>query len=96
MTGPEIIQILHKEMPLLRSQFGVDEIGLFGSYVRNEASANSDVDLLVKLNRPSFLKLAGLLNHLESILQKKVDITSKHAHLSSRFLKRIEKEIMYA
>jgi predicted nucleotidyltransferase len=54
------------------------------------------VDILVKLKKPEFLKLAGLLNHVENILKKKVDITTRHSRLSPRFLNRIEKEIRYA
>ena len=83
-------------MPLLRSKYGVDEIGLFGSYARNEATDGSDVDILVKLQQPNFIKLAGLLNHLENLLKAKVDIITKHSRLSPRFLSRIEKEIVYA
>ncbi len=96
MTSVEIIQKLKEELPFLRSRFGVDEIGLFGSYVRNEAEVDSDVDILVKLKQPSYLKLAGLLTYLENLLSKKVDITTKHTQLSPRFLNRIEKEIIYA
>ena len=96
MTSTDIIQKLKDEMPLLRSRYGVDEIGLFGSYVRNQAIPGSDVDILVKFSQPSFLKLAGLLNYLENLFKSKVDITTKHSRLSPRFLKRIEKEIVYA
>lgn len=77
-------------------RYGVEEIGLFGSYARNETRPESDLDFLVKLNEPSFYKLAGLLNYLESIFQLKVDITTKHKFLSERFLKSIENEIIYA
>ena len=83
-------------MSAMNKRFGVIEIGLFGSYVRNEAGENSDVDLLVKLREPDFLKLAGLLNYIEKLLQKRIDITTKHPALSQRFLKKIEKEIIYA
>lgn len=96
MTSAEILQKLKHEMPLLRSKYGVDEIGLFGSYARNEATDSSDVDILVKLQQPNFIKLAGLLNHLENLLKTKVDIITKHSRLSPRFLNRIEKEIVYA
>ena len=48
MSSTELIKKLDEAMPRLRSQFGVDEIGLFGSQVRNEAKENSDIDVLVK------------------------------------------------
>jgi len=96
MSSTELIKKLDEAMPRLRSQFGVDEIGLFGSQVRNDAKENSDIDVLVKLNEPSFIKLAALLNYLEMLFGKKVDITTKHKNLSPRFLKQIENEIIYA
>ena len=96
MKSQEIINQLRGEMPLMRTRFGVEEIGLFGSYARNDMKANSDLDFLVKLQEPSFLKLAGLLNFLENKFNSKVDITTKHQHLSERFLKAIENEIIYA
>lgn len=83
-------------MPIMKSRFGVEEIGLFGSYARNDTKADSDLDFLVKLYEPSFFKLAGLLNYLENLFHSKVDITTKHKYLSTRFLKAIESEIIYA
>jgi predicted nucleotidyltransferase len=96
MKTQEIISALRTEMPNLKNHFGVEEIGLFGSSARDEATAGSDIDLLVKLQQPSYLKLAGLLNYLERLLHSKVDITTKHNHLSPRFLKSIERDIVYA
>jgi predicted nucleotidyltransferase len=96
VKSQDIITTLRSEMPKLKRDFGVEEIGLFGSAARNEANAASDVDVLVKLENPSFIKLAGLLNYLENLLHTKVDITTKHKHLSPRFLKSIERDIVYA
>lgn len=96
MTSKEVIARLRLEMPVLKTQYGVEEIGVFGSYARNEVTENSDLDLLVKLEYPTFLKLAGLLNYLERLFSTRVDITTKHKHLSPRFLQAIEKEIIYA
>ena len=96
MEQQEIIALLRAEMPKLKTEFGVEEIGLFGSSARNEANTASDIDVLVTLAQPSFVKLAGLLNYLENLLHTKVDITTKHKHLSSRFLKSIERDIVYA
>ena len=96
MKSKQIIDQLRAEMLFMRTRFGVEEIGLFGSYARNDMKAGSDLDFLVKLQEPSFLKLAGLLNFLEKLFNSKVDITTKHPHLSTRFLKAIENEIIYA
>lgn len=96
MSSKEIIEQLRAEMPVLKTRYGVEEIGVFGSYARNDIKESSDLDLLVKLGKPTFLNLAGLLNYLEKMFHIRVDITTKHKHLSPRFLQAIEKEIIYA
>jgi len=45
----KIIQ-LHKED--LRKEYGVKEIGIFGSYVKGEQIDISDVDILIELEKP--------------------------------------------
>jgi len=45
----KIIQ-LHKEE--IRKEYGVKEIGIFGSYIKGEQNDNSDVDILVELEKP--------------------------------------------
>jgi len=96
MKNPVIIDRLRLEKNYLSSKFGVEEIGVFGSYARGEETADSDVDILIKFKKPSFDALMGAYLYLEKILNKKIDLVTKHRHLSSRFLKIIEKEIIYA
>lgn len=91
-----IIDILKKEKINLQNKFGVEEIALFGSYARGEETKDSDIDILIKFNRPSFDALMEVYLFLEKKLNKKIDITCKHKHLSSRFLSTIEKDIIYA
>jgi predicted nucleotidyltransferase len=96
MTGNEIVQKLRELMPELKNHYGVERIGLFGSFARNDVTEKSDIDILVKLEDPSFLKLARLLNFLEDTFHKKVDITTQHKYLSPRFVKIIERDLIYA
>lgn len=54
------------------------EIGVFGSYARGEQEENSDIDLLVDVNRPmGFIKYMRLENFLSQILETKVDLVIK-------------------
>lgn len=50
MPKDAILQILvaHKQQLIA---FGVNKIGLFGSYLRNEATEQSDIDLLVDIQK---------------------------------------------
>lgn len=51
---------------------------VFGSYSRDEADENSDIDILVELDhsKPIGMKFFSYKDELEQILQKKVDLVS--------------------
>ena len=75
-------------------QFGVKQIGLFGSYVNGTAHATSDIDLLVELERSTFHDYMGLVLCLEDLFEKKVDlVTAKSVKPRLKFY--IEKEVEY-
>jgi Predicted nucleotidyltransferases len=58
----------------LTKQFGVKSLLLFGSVARGEATATSDVDLLVEFNRPvGYFGLFALQDSLEKLLGCSVD-----------------------
>lgn len=57
---------------------GVMHLSLFGSVARDEATTNSDVDLMAEFDgrrRLSLLDMVGLENRLSDLLQVKVDLT---------------------
>ncbi len=66
---------------------------LFGSYSRNEADENSDVDILVELDhtRPIGMQFFSYAEGLQNILKKKVDIVS-HEGISKYIKPFIDKE----
>jgi hypothetical protein len=53
------IEPLKDRKPMLKGQYGVDSLGIFGSYVREEQK-KSDVDILIDLSRP--ISLFGLID----------------------------------
>jgi uncharacterized protein len=96
-TWTEIEQRLRAEKPYLARKYGVSEIGIFGSYVRNEQRPDSDVDILIELERPPRISLIGLVeleHHLSKVLGAKVDIALKR-NLRKRIGKRILNEVVY-
>ncbi len=60
---------------------GVARLSLFGSVARNEARADSDVDLLVQFapGQKSFGRFMALSDLLESLLQRKVELVTTEA-----------------
>ena len=70
--------ILHEQTPMLREQFSVATLEVFGSYVRHEEKTTSDLDILVTFKKaPSILKFIRLENHLSDVLGIKVDLVLK-------------------
>jgi predicted nucleotidyltransferase len=70
----DIQQIQEKIVPILK-RAGVLRSFIFGSVARGEATAESDVDILVELpKQASLLDLVGLKQDLEKALDKKVDV----------------------
>lgn len=68
--------MLEREKESIRS-FGVSELGIFGSFARNEQKVTSDVDVLVELQRETFRDYMGLLGFLERLFGRKVDLVMK-------------------
>ena len=78
-------------------KFGVCRIGLFGSYVKESAGENSDVDLLVdfKSEKKTLKNLVELGEYLETLFSKKVDIVTPQG-LSKYIGPYVLKEVKYA
>ena len=75
-TQSEIFDLLKRERDSIRL-FGVRELGIFGSFARNEQKRDSDVDVLVDLKRETFRDYMGLLSFLENLFGRKVDLVMK-------------------
>jgi predicted nucleotidyltransferase len=79
----------------LRDRFKVEEIGIFGSYVRKEQKKKSDLDVLVSFSETiDLFKFVELENYLSDILGVKVDLVMKDA-LKPRLKERILSEAVY-
>ena len=87
--------IIQKHKKELEEKFGLRKIGIFGSYVRGDQVQDSDIDILVEIERPmGFIKFIKLENHLSQILDSKVDIVTKKA-LKPYIGRRILQEVHY-
>jgi uncharacterized protein len=91
----EIKQWLVQHKLILQELYKVKELGIFGSYVRQEQTETSDVDVLVEFyETPSLLKFVNLENYLSDNLGVKVDLVHK-AGLKPRIGERILAEVIY-
>ncbi len=96
LSHEDILRLLKVEKEFLRNEFGVINIGLFGSYVKGTQRVNSDIDLLVELKEPRFEWISGLQIYLEKRFDKKIELVRKSNSVNRRFTQRIENEVIYA
>lgn len=90
-----IKKMIRQHWSVLQGEYGVEKLGIFGSYVRNEATEESDIDMLVDLARPTGLfKFIQLESYLADLTGKKVDLVTRKA-LKPAIGKRILQEIEY-
>jgi predicted nucleotidyltransferase len=95
-TKENIIATLKSHKPDLL-KFGVANIGLFGSYLRNEQSDKSDIDLLIDFEpgEENFDNYMAVYDIFESIFKnQKVEVVTKNG-LSKYMGPKILKEVMY-
>ncbi|MHB8253724.1 MAG: nucleotidyltransferase family protein, partial [Acidiferrobacter sp.] len=72
--------LLSRSKPELRARFGVVRLALFGSTARDEATADSDVDVLVAFDGPATSKqYFGVQFYLEDLLGRPVDLVAEKA-----------------
>lgn len=95
MNKQAIIDTIKTIKPYLQEKFGVEEIALFGSFARDEGNEGSDIDILVKLNNKTLRNYIGFIDYLQDKLRSKVDVVTKHDHLSERFLRLVSKDLIY-
>lgn len=95
-TKDEALARLHEAQATLR-RFGVLRCGIFGSFVRNEADAQSDIDILVEFapGQKSFDNFMHLAFFLEELLDRRVDLITTES-LSPYIGPRILHEVEYA
>jgi len=95
MTFNEIREKIIENKTNLKS-FGVKKIGFFGSHVRNEATIESDIDIIVVFEegKKSFDNFMDLHESLESLYGEKIDLVTKES-ISKYILPYIEEEAVY-
>jgi predicted nucleotidyltransferase len=95
MERNAVLDILRRSRPQLAERYGVSSLAVFGSVARNEATAHSDVDILVEFDRPvGLFALFALQDELESLLGRPVDVGTA-ASLKPRLRDRVMEEAVY-
>jgi predicted nucleotidyltransferase len=79
MTRDEVLSKLRDLKPWLRAR-GITRVRLYGSYARDEAREDSDVDLIVEFSRvPDLWEFASIREALIERLGVSVDLVTERA-----------------
>jgi len=97
LSNKDILNFLKTEKAFLRNEFGVINIGIFGSYAKGTPRSDSDIDMVVEIEKSkknihSFMKLNRFL---EKELSSKVDLGFENT-LKPIIKEQIKGEIIYA
>lgn len=95
MSRSDIIQILRAFKEQHAEEYGIQVLGIFGSLARDEATKDSDVDVVVKVIKQDMFNLIGIKQGLEEILHTSVDLISYREKMNPFLKKRIDKDAFY-
>jgi uncharacterized protein len=76
-------------------RYGVTRIGIFGSVARDEAKAESDIDVLVEMKKPDLFYMVHIKETLENEFQRPVDIVHYRDKMNGFLKERINTEAVY-
>jgi predicted nucleotidyltransferase len=94
LNKEQIVTFLASHKSELHKRFGVEKIGLFGSFVRGEQNDGSDIDIVVEISGDNLSgKYFGVLHFIEDNLERKIDlglVSSIRSEIRPYVLKEIE------
>jgi hypothetical protein len=77
------------------SEFHLTALGVFGSFARGEATADSDVDVVYETDDPNLFRTARMRMDLEEVLGRHVDVLRLRGGMNQRLMARVEREAKY-
>ena len=93
-TREDVLQILRENKARFAEKYGVTKIGLFGSFARNEATEESDVDVCVEMP-PHFFSVVAVRDELESSFRRSVQVVRLREELRELFKERLKRDTIY-
>lgn len=95
MTRTEILRILKQYKSANYRKYGIISLGIFGSYSKDVANDDSDIDIIIETQEPDPYNLVHIKDDLEKIFNKPIDIIRNRKKMNPYLKKRIEKDAQY-
>ena len=96
MKRQDVLKVLESYKQHHTDEFGIVRIGVFGSVARDEATEQSDVDVVIETKQPNLFKLSRIRLDLEELMHTHVDLISYRESMNTFLKERIQKEAVYA
>jgi predicted nucleotidyltransferase len=94
MTKEYILNFLTTHKQELQNNYALTKIGLFGSYAKNTANENSDIDIVIQSTKKDFFLRDDLKEYLEDNFKLPVDV-GYFDSFRQYYKAKIEKDIIY-
>ena len=75
--------------------YGITSLGIFGSVARGENTEESDIDVVVEVDKPTLVNMFTLQEHLKEWFGRKVDLVQFRPTLRPLFKMNIKKDVVY-
>ncbi len=92
----EALEVLRRYKREFENQYGVTEIGIFGSVARGESKPASDLDVVIKMRKPDLYYMVHIKETLEESFHTHVDIIQYRERMNPFLKKRINEDVVYA
>lgn len=94
-TTQEILNKLRDYKAAFADKYGIERLGLFGSCARGEQDDRSDIDVVIKIHKPSYFVCFDIREQLEKIFRRKVDLITLHENQFPAFRQNVERDAIY-
>ncbi len=96
LTKEQILSSLASYRQEHSQEYGIEEIGIFGSYAKGMEKEESDIDVFVKLRYSNLFLLSRIRIELEELFGKHTDIVQLREKMNTYLKKHIEHEAISA
>lgn len=96
MKRDDIIEALRRFKKGNQRRYRIEKIGIFGSFARGDMNTESDIDVVVLLEKQDLFNLIGIKQDLEEQLGLPVDVVSYREKMNDYLKRKIEDEALYA
>lgn len=93
-TLADILSVLRRERARLFAKYGLKSMAVFGSATRDDFRPDSDVDIMIEVERPIGIGIIDLEKELEGIVSRKVDVVMRRA-VKPHYMPYIEPDLRY-